>query len=253
MTTLLTDLQSSVLTIRLNRPERANALNFEMLVGLREAFEQAARDSQVRCVVLVGSGKSFCAGHDIGEMLAAQSQDVSYRQHLQETYNPLVLKIRQLEAPVLAAVNGPVAGAGLGLALACDLRFASRSAYFTVGFSGIGLVPDSGVSLLLPVLIGLGRATEFTFTNQAITAKQALEWGMVNRVLADDRLIPETGQLAAALAHGPTGTYGLTKRLFNANVLPHLSQVLDREGEYQELASRSEAHTTGVRRFLEKP
>ena len=120
-------------------------------------------------------------------MLVAQGQDISYRKHLEETYNPLILQIRQLEKPVIAAINGPVAGAGLGVALACDMRIASETALFTVGFSGIGLVPDSAVSLLLPAVIGLGRATQFTFTNQPITAGQALEWGLVNQV------VPESG------------------------------------------------------------
>ncbi len=170
MPTLLTALQAATLTISLNRPERANAFNFEMIAALQAALKQAAEDSQIRCVVLTGAGSSFCAGHDITEMLAAQGQDVSYREHLQQTYNPLILQIRRLEKPVIAAVNGPVAGAGLGVALACDMRIAAETALFTVGFSGIGLVPDSAVSLLLPALIGLGRATEFAFTNQPITA-----------------------------------------------------------------------------------
>jgi len=234
MTTLLTELQSATLTISLNRPERANAFNFEMIAALRAALETATTDSQVRCVVLTGSGASFCAGHDITEMLAAQGGDISYREHLEETYNPLILQIRRLEKPVIAAVNGPVAGAGLGVALACDMRIASETALFTVGFSGIGLVPDSAVSLLLPALIGLGRATEFTFTNQPITASQALEWGMVNQVAPDNKLTDTVGKLTVGLAAGPTKTYGLTKRLFNQNVLPNLEEALAFEGERQQ-------------------
>ncbi|MGD8403819.1 MAG: enoyl-CoA hydratase [Anaerolineales bacterium] len=252
MTTLLTGLQSATLTISLNRPERANAFNFEMIAELRAAFEEAATDSQVRCVVLTGAGASFCAGHDITEMLAAQGGNISYRKHLDETYNPLILQIRQLEKPVIAAVNGPVAGAGLGVALACDMRIASETALFTVGFSGIGLVPDSAVSLLLPALIGLGRATEFTFNNQPITTVQALEWGMVNQVVPDDRLVDTVGKLAAGLTSGPTSTYGLTKRLFNQNVLPNLEEALAFEGEMQEVASQRAEHVEGVKAFLEK-
>jgi len=252
MTTLLTTLQSATLTISLNRPERANAFNFEMIAELRAALEQAFTDSQVRCVVLTGAGDSFCAGHDITEMLAAQGQNISYRQHLEETYNPLILQIRRLEKPVIAAVNGPVAGAGLGVALACDMRVASETALFTVGFSGIGLVPDSAVSLLLPALIGLGRATEFSFTNQPIPATQALEWGMVNQVAPRDKLAEATGKLAAGLAAGPTDTYGLTKRLFNQNVLPNLGEALAFEGKLQEIASKGKEHVEGVKAFLEK-
>jgi len=252
MTTLLTALQSATLTISLNRPERANAFNFEMIQELLEALKTAATDSQVRCVVLTGSGSSFCAGHDITEMLAAQGQGISYREHLEETYNPLILQIRQLEKPVIAAVNGPVAGAGLGVALACDMRIASETALFTVGFTAIGLVPDSAVSLLLPAAIGLGRATEFTFTNQPITAVQALEWGMVNQVVPEDKLAEVAGKLSAGLAAGPTGAYGLTKRLFNKNYLSNLESALDFEGELQEVASKGMEHVEGVKAFLKK-
>jgi len=252
MTTLLTNLKSSTLTLSLNRPERANAFNLEMIAELRSALEQAATDSQIRCVVLTGAGNSFCAGHDITEMLAAQGQDISYREHLEETYNPLILQIRQLEKPVVAAVNGPVAGAGLGVALACDLRIAVDTATFTVGFNGIGLVPDSAVSLLLPALIGLGRATEFTFSNQPITAAQALEWGMVNRVVPSSDLMSGTAKIAAGLAAGPVGAYGFTKRLFNKSMLPNLEEVLDFEGELQEAASKGQEHIAGVKAFLSK-
>lgn len=252
MTTLLTALQAATLTISLNRPERANAFNFEMIAELQAALEQAATDSQVRCVVLTGAGGSFCAGHDITEMLAVQGQGVSYRQHLQQTYNPLILQIRRLEKPVIASINGPVAGAGLGVALACDLRVAAETSLFTVGFAGIGLVPDSAVSLLLPALIGLGRATEFTFSNQPINTVQALEWGMVNQVVPEDKLTEVVEQLAAGLATGPTGAYGLTKRLFNKNVLTNLEESLEFEGELQEDASKGKEHVEGVRAFLEK-
>jgi 2-(1,2-epoxy-1,2-dihydrophenyl)acetyl-CoA isomerase len=252
MATLLSALQAATLTISLNRPERANAFNFEMIAELRAALEQAATDSQVRCVVLTGTGSSFCSGHDITEMLAVQGQGVSYREHLQQTYNPLILQIRRLEKPVIAAINGPAAGAGLGVALACDLRVAAESALFTVGFTGIGLVPDSAVSLLLPVLIGLGRATELTFTNQPVTTVQALEWGMVNQVVAEGELAEAAAKLAAGLATGPTGAYGLTKRLFNKNVLSNLEGALEFEGELQEIASKSDEHIEGVKAFLEK-
>ena len=252
MSTLLTALQSATLTISLNRPERANAFNFEMIAALQGALRQASMDAQVRCVVLTGAGSSFCAGHDITEMLAAQGQDISYHKHLEETYNPLILQIRRLEKPVIAAINGPVAGAGMGVALACDLRVAAETALFTVGFSGIGLVPDSAVSLLLPALIGLGRAAEFTFTNRPITSMQALEWGLVNQVVPEEHLPEVVGELAAGLAAGPTGAYGLTKRLFNQNVLPDLEKALAFEGELQEVASKGQEHVEGVKAFLEK-
>ena len=223
-----------------------------MITELQGALKNAETDVNVRCVVLTGAGNSFCAGHDVTEMLAAQGQDVSYKQHLEETYNPLILQIRRLEKPVIAAVNGPVAGAGLGVALACDMRIAAETATFTVGFTGIGLVPDSAVSLLLPALIGLGRATEFTFTNQPIHAEQALEWGMVNRIVPDDMLAEVASKLAADLASGPTGAYGLAKRLFNKSMYPNLEEVLAFEAELQEVASKGEEHIAGVKSFLSK-
>jgi 2-(1,2-epoxy-1,2-dihydrophenyl)acetyl-CoA isomerase len=223
-----------------------------MIAELGAALAQAATDEEVRCVVLTGAGSSFCAGHDITEMLAVQGQGVSYQEHLQRTYNPLILQIRRLEKPVLAALNGPVAGAGLGVALACDLRIAAETALITVGFTGIGLAPDSAVSLLLPALIGLGRATEFTYTNRPVNTVQALEWGLLNQVVPEGELEEATGTLAAALAAGPTGAYGLTKRLFNQNILPNLAQALEFEGEMQDVASQSEEHAEGVKAFLEK-
>jgi 2-(1,2-epoxy-1,2-dihydrophenyl)acetyl-CoA isomerase len=199
MSTLLSALEAATLILTLNRPERANAFTLELIRELQEAFKHAAADSQVRAVVLTGAGRVFGAGQDIEE-IKSYGAKISYRQHLLETYNPLVLQIRQTEKPVIAAINGPCAGASLGIALACDIRLASEKSNFVVGFNGIGLVPDSAVSLFLPVLIGFGRAHEFTFTNQPITPQQALEWGMVNRVCGPDELMPETLKLAAQLA-----------------------------------------------------
>ena len=252
MSTLQISLDDAILTISLNRPERANAFNFEMLHALQAALDQVTEDEKIRCVVLTGRGKSFCAGHDVSEMLAAQGEETSYQKHLQETYNPLILKIRSLEIPVIAAINGPAAGAGLGIALACDLRLAADTASFTVGFSGIGLVPDSGVSLLLPALIGLGRATEYTFTNQPIGADQALKWGLVNRVIPETKLPSETRSIAAELVAGPVGAFGLTKRLFNHTILPDLAEALKLESELQEVASKGKEHADGIKRFLDK-
>jgi 2-(1,2-epoxy-1,2-dihydrophenyl)acetyl-CoA isomerase len=203
-------------------------------------------------VVLTGAGATFCAGHDVSEMLAARGEDMSYRAHLQATYNPLILQIRQIEKPVVAAVNGPAAGAGLGIALACDMRLAVDSARFTVGFTGIGLSLDSGVSILLPALIGLGRATEFAFSNAAISAEQALKWGLVNRLVRAADLESETAALAASLAAGPVGVFGLTKRAFNRAVLPNLEDALDYEAHMQEIASKGGEHREGVAAFLEK-
>lgn len=250
MTSLKTDLQNGILTLTIDRPP-VNAFNLELVGELQNAFKQAARDAQARAIVLTGTGKVFGAGQDIAEMNTG-GESISYRQHLLETYNPLILQIRAIEKPVIGAINGTCAGASLGIALACDLRLAADSAKFVVGFSGIGLAPDSGVSLLLPALVGLGRATEFTFSNQPIGAEKALEWGLVNQVVPFDNLMTETMQGAARLAAGPVGAFGLSKRLFNRAMLPNLEEMLDYEAHIQEVAGKSAEHREGVAAFLEK-
>ena len=250
MTSLLSTLQSGVRTLTFNRPERANAFNLELITALLRALDEASRDPQTRVLVLTGEGTSFGAGHDITEMLSGAG-NISYREHLQQTYNPLILKIRRIEKPVIAAVNGMCAGASLGVALACDLRIAADEAAFVVGFSGIGLVPDSGVSLFLPALIGLGRATECYFSNAPISAETALKWGLVNRVVPFN-LMEQVQATAEQLAIGPVGAYGKTKLAFNKAMYPHLEEVLAMEADLQEEAGRSEEHRKGVEMFLGK-
>ncbi|MBT3338513.1 MAG: 2-(1,2-epoxy-1,2-dihydrophenyl)acetyl-CoA isomerase [Anaerolineae bacterium] len=252
MPLILSTLQQHTLTLKLNRPDKANAFNRDMILELRSALDEAEANADVRAILLTGSGATFCAGQDITEMLAAQDQNVSYHEHLRESYNPLVLKIRQIEKPIVAAINGSVAGAGLGVALACDLRIAADNAFFTVGFTGIGLVPDSGVSLLLPALIGLGRATEYSFSNLPISAQDAFAWGMVNRLIPADALLPTAAQIAMMLAMGPVGAFGATKKAFNRAMLPNLAEVLEYEGELQDARRSEEEHKVGVEAFLKK-
>lgn len=252
MPLILTAIQQHTLTLKLNRPDKANAFNRDMIFELRNALDEAAENEDVRAILLTSEGNTFCAGQDISEMLAVREQDVSYLEHLRESYNPLVLKLREIEKPVVAAINGSVAGAGLGIALACDLRIAAENAKFTVGFTGIGLVPDSGVSLLLPALIGLGRATEFTFSNMPISAQDALAWGMVNRLVPAESLLPTATQITTMLALGPVGAFGATKKAFNRAVLPNLAEVLEYEGELQDERRTDAEHSTGVDAFLKK-
>jgi len=249
MSTLLSALQAGVLTLTLNRPERANAFNVEMIHELQNVFTQAEKDSQTRVIVLTGSGKAFSAGQDISEM---KGGELSYREHLEKTYNPLIINIRRIEKPVIAAINGPCAGAALGVALACDLRLATDATKLVVGFSGIGLVPDSAVSLLLAALIGLGRAEEFYFSNAPISAQQALEWGLVNRIFPTTSFLQETLSNATQLAAGPVGMFGLAKQAFNQAILPNLEEVLNTEADLQEIAGKRAEHKEGVAAFLEK-
>jgi 2-(1,2-epoxy-1,2-dihydrophenyl)acetyl-CoA isomerase len=243
------DFKDGIFVITLSHP-KANALSLEMVRLLQGAFKEAAQQRLARVVLLRGEGDDFSAGQDIHEMLKAEGE--SYRKHMQETYNPLVLQIRRLDLPVLAEIQGTVAGAALGLVLACDLRIASEEARFLVGFLGIGLAPDSAVSLFLPALIGLGRATEVTFTNEPITAQQALSWGLVNRVVPFHLLQASALQIAHALAMGPIHAMGLAKRDFNKAMYPHLEQVLDYEAHIQEIARFGTEHKEGVSAFVEK-
>jgi 2-(1,2-epoxy-1,2-dihydrophenyl)acetyl-CoA isomerase len=245
---LLTELNQGVFTITLNRP-KANAFNEGLIEATKDAFTQAEKDKSVRSIVLAASGKIFSAGIDL-KMVEEMGQ-ISFRDHLNQTFHPLVLQIRRLEKPILAAINGPVAGAALGIALACDLRIASENARFIVAFGGIGLVPDSAVSLLLPILIGLGRAAEATFFNQPINAEQAVAWGLVNKVVPHTDLLDETKAWAARLAAGPVQAIGLTKQIFNQAVLPNLEAVLDHEAKMQEIAGNAPEHKEGLAAFLE--
>jgi 2-(1,2-epoxy-1,2-dihydrophenyl)acetyl-CoA isomerase len=246
---ILTDLKDGVLTVTLNRP-KANAFTRDMAQTLTKVFRDAGRNDAVRVVLLTGAGKIFSAGQDVTEF--GQGERVSFRAHLQRTYNPLIVQMRQLEKLVIGAINGAVAGAALGIALACDLRIAADRARFVVGFSGIGLAPDSAVSLMLPKLIGLARAAEAAFLNQPISAEQALAWGLVNRVVPADELSAAATSWAAELAKGPVHAMGFTKRDFNKAILPNLEEVLDYEAHIQEIAGNGADHKEGLAAFREK-
>jgi 2-(1,2-epoxy-1,2-dihydrophenyl)acetyl-CoA isomerase len=251
---LAAELKNGVLVLEMNRP-KVNALNSELVSALLKAFQGAEREDDVRCVLLRSRGDNFSAGQEIAEFQEAHSRmdrEAVIRRHLQQTYNPLILQIRRLPKPVIAAIQGAVSGAALGLALACDLRMAAEDAFFVVGFAGIGLAPDSAVSLLLPTIIGLGRAAQYCFSNLPIHAGQALEWGLVNRVVKADQLVEESFSMAAQLANGPIHAMGLAKRAFNKAVLPDLERVLDYEAHLQEIAGRSREHCEGLQAFIEK-
>ncbi len=221
-----------------------------MSLALQSALFEATNDSQVRCVVLTGVGDFFSAGQDLYEF--HQAENLSYREHIEATYNPLVLQLRYIEKPVLGCIRGAVAGAALGIALACDLRIIAEGTLFTVGFLGVGLVPDSAVSLLLPAIMGLGRASEFAFNNTPFNAQQALVWGVANRVVPVNDLESETARWGSQLAQGPVNVMGLSKRTFNRAVLPNLEDVLSFEAGIQGLAQHGYEHQEGVQAFIEK-
>ena len=250
-TTILFHTSDNIATITLNRPERLNALTTGMARELLAALKTCARDDAIRCVVLTAAGRGFSAGQDLAEF-SQVSDDFSVADHLRRGYNRLVLALRELEKPVIAAVNGVAAGAGMGLALAADMRIASDRASFVTAFIGIGLAPDSGVSWHLERLIGPARAFELLATGRKVTAEEALRLGLVNQVVPAQELETTVSALARQLAHGPTRSIGLTKRVLNKVATLTLAEALEYEAQIQDIAIRTADHQEGVRAFLEK-
>ncbi|MBI5653397.1 MAG: enoyl-CoA hydratase/isomerase family protein [Chloroflexi bacterium] len=252
--TLLFEKSEAVATITLNRPDKSNAFDDAMIGEMLDALKTIERDAEIRAVVITGAGKNFCAGQDLSAILERYKSPggVNFGEHLRKTYNPIITRIRALEKPVIAAINGAAAGAGLGLACACDLRHASENAKFRMAFIGIALAPDSATSFFLPRLIGVGRATEMAFTNELVDAPTALQYGLVNRVLSADELLPKTREFAIKLAHAPTKSIGLTKRALNRAMASDLDGALESEAFVQEIAGHTADHIEGVQAFIEK-
>jgi 2-(1,2-epoxy-1,2-dihydrophenyl)acetyl-CoA isomerase len=243
-----TQSDGGVMTITLNRPEVLNAFDSAMHEAFRAALEEA-QAPEVRAVVLTGAGRGFCVGQDLNEFKEAAG-DIGER--LRSTYNPNVLALWGLEKPVIAAVNGPAAGAGLSLACACDLRLAVSSATFVPAFIGIGLVPDTGATYLIERLLGYSRAFEWLCSGRRLSAADAHAWGLVAEVVGDGRLSARAADLAATLAALPTRALGMTKRLLQRAALSSLDEQLELEAELQAEAAGSEDFREGVNAFLEK-
>lgn len=248
MSEVLTVRDGAVLTITLNRPKVFNAFNAALHAGLHVALEEAA-DPGVRAVVITGAGRGFCAGQDLKEFREISG---SIRERLEQTYHPNIRLIRRLEKPVIAAVNGPCAGAGLSLAAACDIRIASAAATFVPGFIGIGLVPDSGGSWFIHRLLGFARAFEWMTSNRKLTADEAHAWGLVSEVVDSEQLAVRAAKLAAGYAEQPTRGIGLTKRLFEHAHDASLDEQLELEAELQQAATGTADFAEGVTAFLEK-
>jgi 2-(1,2-epoxy-1,2-dihydrophenyl)acetyl-CoA isomerase len=238
----------SVLTITLNRPDKLNAFNAPMHAALGVALKEA-RDPDVRAVVLTGAGRGFCVGQDLEEFREAAG-DIGSR--LRATYHPNVLAIRALEKPVIAAVNGPAAGAGMSFACACDLRIAADTASFVPAFINIGLVPDSGGTFFVTRILGYARAFDWLASGRKLTAAEAHAWGLVSEVVEADRLIVRAGELAAELAALPPLGVGMTKRLLDRAGSSTLEEQLEREAQLQTAATKTEDFQEGVAAFLEK-
>jgi len=235
--------------ITLNRPDRLNALLPEMADAMISALDDAQADESCRVVLLTGAGRGFCAGQDLTAIVDANPDDIA---DLLDSYHPVIEKIRELPMPVVAAVNGVAAGAGCNLALACDIVIAARSASFVQAFSRIGLVPDCGGTWFLPRLIGTARARALMMLAEPLPADTAAEWGMIWRVVDDDRLMQEAQALTARLASGPTVALGLIKQALDESADNDLAGQLDLERDLQIEAAETPDHAEGVRAFLEK-
>ena len=250
MESILMERQDGVMRILLNRPEKFNAFNREMALALQSALDQCASDDTIRCVVLTGSGKAFCAGQDLGEVTG--ENPVSFDLILQEHYNPIITRIRTLRKPVLAAVNGVAAGAGANIALCCDLVVAHEGASFIQAFSKIGLIPDSGGTFFLPRLIGMQRATALMMLGEKVTAKDAENMGMIFRSISADIYEAEVDKLSKQLASMPTEGLALTKQALNQSLHNNLIDQLQFEDKLQQKAASTEDYREGVNAFLEK-
>jgi 2-(1,2-epoxy-1,2-dihydrophenyl)acetyl-CoA isomerase len=246
---ILLEIADRVATITLHRPDRLNAFDEAMHTQLAHALDRIELDRAIRAVLLTGSGRAFCAGQDLGER---QAEAVDLGMTLERLYNPLILRLRRLERPVLCAVNGVAAGAGANLALACDIVLAARSASFIQAFCKLGLVPDSGGTFTLPRLVGPARAMGLAMLGEALPAERAEAWGLIWRCVDDDQLLAEAGALAAHLALQPTRGLGLTKRALYASAENTLEDQLDLERDLQREAGKTEDYHEGVTAFLEK-
>ncbi len=250
---LLIERAEGVATVTLNRPESMNSLSVSLKEALLDELTQIAGDPAVRAVVLTGSGRGFCVGQDLREHVELlQSGDPAPLSTVVQHYNPIVLALATMPKPVIAAVNGMAAGAGAGLAFACDLRLASNKAGFLIAFANVGLTLDSGVSWTLPRLVGGARATALCLLAEPINAEAALDMGLVSAVVEPDRLLPATQELAARLAAGPTAAYAAIRESLAFAANSTLVQALEREGQLQTEMGATEDHRNATAAFVAK-
>ncbi|MEM6761642.1 MAG: 2-(1,2-epoxy-1,2-dihydrophenyl)acetyl-CoA isomerase PaaG [Pseudomonadota bacterium] len=253
MTTVLTAQSGAVLTITLNRPDKLNSFNEAMHGELRAAIDLAQRDKSVRAVILTGAGRGFCAGQDLGDrVMGKDAAAPDLGDTLERLYNPLVRAIRALPVPVVGAVNGVAAGAGLNVVLATDIILAARSAIFLEPFANLGLVPDAGGTFTLPRVVGDARARAMSMLAEKVDAQTAERWGLVWRVTEDDALMEEAESVAVRLAKLPTDGLAAMKRAFNESAHNSFDAQLDLERDLQRAQGRHPDYAEGVTAFMEK-
>jgi 2-(1,2-epoxy-1,2-dihydrophenyl)acetyl-CoA isomerase len=247
------EITDGVAVLTLNRPDRMNSFNTEMHAEVRDALKQVKQDSSVRCLLITGNGRGFCAGQDLSDRNVDPNAEMpNLGESIEKNYNPLIRTLQGLGMPVICAVNGVAAGAGANIAFACDIVLAARSASFIQAFCKIGLVPDSGGTWTLPRLVGHARAMALSMLGDKISAEQAQSWGMIWQVVDDERLKDEALSLAKRLATQPTKGLALIKRAIQSSWSNSFDEQLDLERDLQTLAGRTEDYREGVKAFMEK-
>jgi 2-(1,2-epoxy-1,2-dihydrophenyl)acetyl-CoA isomerase len=250
MDSILFSIENGVAKITLNRPKVYNSFNREMALALQARLDECASDPAIRAIYIIGEGKAFCAGQDLQEAIDPDGPELTTI--VSEHYNPIIQRIRNIEKPVVAAINGVAAGAGANIALACDITIATESASFIQAFSKIGLIPDSGGTFFLPRIIGMQKAAALMMLGDKVSAKDAEAMGMIYKVIADDEFVEVSYATAAKLAKMPTKGLGLTKRLLNESFTKNLRDQLVIEEQLQTEASKTYDYNEGVNAFLEK-
>ncbi|WP_109098415.1 enoyl-CoA hydratase-related protein [Aquimarina sp. AU58] len=244
-------IDNGVARITLNRPDTFNSFNREMALLLQKTFDECNANDQVRAIMLIGNGKAFCAGQDLKEVTSPELNP-GFRKILEEHYNPIISRIRTIEKPIVAAVNGVAAGAGANIALACDIVVATEAASFIQAFSKIGLVPDSAGTFFLPRLIGFQKASALMMLGDKVSAKEAEQLGMIYKVFETEAFEEEVTKLVSKLSQMPTKALGLTKRLLNRSLINTLDEQLAIESDLQIESAESEDYAEGVNAFIEK-
>ena len=244
------EIKNNIAILTLERPDKYHSFIKEMAIDLQNKLDECEYDENIRCIVITANGKAFCAGQDLSE--AINPEGPGLRNIVEKHYNPIIIKIRNIAKPILAAVNGVAAGAGASIALCCDIVVAKKSAVFVQAFSKIGLIPDSGGTFILPRLVGMQKATALMMTGEAVLAKDAENMGMIYKSYADDSFETESWKLVSKLAKMPTKGLGLTKRLLNASSSNDLENQLNMEDEHQVIAAETADFKEGVQAFLEK-